>query len=461
MSVDPRSLAVTLLDVRRMLEGIVPPTICTICPDGMPHVAYLSIAEYVDPERVALSWQFFNTSRQNVLATRRAALGVDDPYTGAGIVMQLEYERTDTTGPTFERMRARLAGVASHAGMDDVFHLRGADIYRVLEIRRVPGRKDFPAAEPRCDVMAGARVVSERLAACEDLGELVDTAMCGLADHLRIEHAMVWMLDRARGRMTLLASHGYDRSGIGAEIPLGDGVIGMCVREAVPIRIGHMSGMTAYGRAARERARELGIEPGVREEIPLPGLADPRSQLAVPLRARGQVLGALFVESRHDQFYGYDDEDALSLLGAQLASALVLLPAAEPHADPGPPAEPSVAQAAARSTPAGDAPLRIRRYPQDDSVFLDDEYLIKGVAGAILWRLARDYQATGRVDYSNRELRLAGHALGLPDLQDNLEVRLLLLQRRLAERKSAIQIVKTGRGRFRLDVQRPLALAEA
>ncbi|MCC6622667.1 MAG: GAF domain-containing protein [Deltaproteobacteria bacterium] len=457
MTPDPQRLSVTLHGVRRMLEGVVPPTICTVCPDGMPHVAYLSIAEYVDPDHVALSWQFFNTSRQNVLATRRAALGIDDPYNGAGIALQLEYERTDTSGPIFERMRARLAGVASHAGMDGVFHLRGADIYRVLEIRRVPGRKDFPAAMPRCDVMAGARVVSERLAACEDLGELVDTAMCGLADQLRIEHAMVWMLDKARGRMTLLASHGYDRSGIGAEIPLGVGVIGTCVREAVPIRIGHMAGMTTYGRAVRERAAELGVAAVVHEEIPLPGLAAPRSQLAVPLRARGQVLGALFVESLHDQFFSYDDEDALALLCAQLAGALVTLPTAEPAADPAPAATRALGATSGRDAP----PLRIRRYPQDDSVFLDDEYLIKGVAGAILWKLARDFTSTGRVDYSNRELRLAGQAIGLPDIQDNLEVRLLLLQRRLAERKSGIQIVKTGRGRFRLDVQRPLALAEA
>jgi hypothetical protein len=36
----------------------------------------------------------------------------------------------------------------------------------------------------------------------------------------------------------------------------------------------------------------------------------------------------------------------------------------------------------------------------------------------------------------------------------------LLLQRRLAERGAAMQIRKTGRGRFRVELQRPLRLVE-
>ena len=47
--------------------------------------------------------QFFNRSRENVLATRRAALTLDDPYTGAGVVLQIEYLRTETEGPVFEK----------------------------------------------------------------------------------------------------------------------------------------------------------------------------------------------------------------------------------------------------------------------------------------------------------------------------------------------------------------------
>jgi hypothetical protein len=64
-----------------------------------------------------------------------------------------------------------------------------------------------------------------------------------------------------------------------------------------------------------------------------------------------------------------------------------------------------------------------------------------------------------RCEFTTRELRLAGGDLRLPDVQDNLSVRLLLLQRRLAERNAPVQIEKTGRGRFRLVTTRPLELA--
>ena len=94
---------------------------------------------------------------------------------------------------------------------------------------------------------------------------------------------------------------------------------------------------------------------------------------------------------------------------------------------------------------------------RDNSVFLDDVYLIRGVAGAILWKLVTEYRRNGRREFTNRELRLAPE-LRLPDVQDNLEVRLLLLQRRLAEQRAAIQLEKAGRGKMRLNVARPLVL---
>ena len=103
--------------------------------------------------------------------------------------------------------------------------------------------------------------------------------------------------------------------------------------------------------------------------------------------------------------------------------------------------------------------VELRRHATDDSVFLGDDYLIKGVAGAILWKLASDYNKTGRTDFSNRELRL-DPTIGLPDVDDNLEARLILLRRRLEERDACLRIEKTGRGRFRLVAKRPLQLRE-
>jgi hypothetical protein len=101
----------------------------------------------------------------------------------------------------------------------------------------------------------------------------------------------------------------------------------------------------------------------------------------------------------------------------------------------------------------------VRFFPVDGSTFLYGDYLIKGVAGRLLWSLLRQHEREGRVEFTNREVRL-DPTLDLPDFRDNFESRLILLKRRLDEREAPIRIAKTGRGRFRLDVCTPLRLEE-
>ncbi|MNG28800.1 hypothetical protein D3C84_1141120 [compost metagenome] len=81
------------------------------------------------------------------------------------------------------------------------------------------------------------------------------------------------------------------------------------------------------------------------------------------------------------------------------------------------------------------------------------------MAGAIFWRLLSLHVEEQRSEFSNRELRV-DPALKLPELDDNLEARLILLQRRLAERSRDIVLQKCGRGRLRLLLKRPVLLQQ-
>ena len=65
--------------IRSCFEGAVPSTIATCGTDGIPNVAYLSQVHYVDESHVALSYQFFNKTRQNILDNPQATLQVIDP----------------------------------------------------------------------------------------------------------------------------------------------------------------------------------------------------------------------------------------------------------------------------------------------------------------------------------------------------------------------------------------------
>jgi hypothetical protein len=205
-------------------------------------------------------------------------------------------------------------------------------------------------------------------------------------------------------------SRGYAITG-GSEIAIGDGVIGVAAQYRVPIRINHMTLEYRYGSVSRDGT--AGAAP-LESAIPFPGLAEPHSQLAVPVTVGARQLGVLCVESPQDHAFSYDDEDALVALACLVGTTAAAL---QQSAD----AAPSVAGSSGASAPHGPV-VEVRHYRGNHSVFVGSDYLIKGVAGAILWRLLQVQAESGRCDFSNRELR-AMSDLGLPDLSDNLEAR--------------------------------------
>lgn len=437
--------------IRNAFDSAIPAIMATADLEGMPNVAYLSQVQYVDSAHIALSYQFFNKTRQNILANPQARLLVIHPMTGARYCLALHYLRTETAGAVFENMKAKLAGVASHTGMSGVFRLLGADVFRVMQIRREAGAALSPPAAR--NLLPVLRAASGQLGACADLEQLLAATLSCLEHQLHIHHAMVFMYDAVKERLYAVASHGYDASGIGSEIALGEGVIGVAAREQAPIRIGHISAEYAYSRAIRANVHGSDLAAAIEMEIPLPGLAASGSQMAVPIHSGERLLGVLYVESPQELRFSYDDEDALVLLATQLGNLIDRLKfMADASEEP-------VAGATLTGMLQG-PPLVVRHYAENDSVFFDEDYLIKGVAGSILWTLLRDHSDKGRTAFSNRELRLDAR-ICLPDLSDNLEARLLLLSRRLQERSTAIQIRKTGRGRFELMVKRPVQLVEA
>jgi len=440
----------TLDSLRGCLEGAVPSVIATCAPDGTPNVAYLSQVHFVDNAHVALSFQFFSKTRENVLANPYARVQVIDPDTAGHYRLGLRYLRTETEGPLFESMKAKLAGIASHTGMSKVFRLLGADVYEVLEIEAVPGSTALPP-RPQRNRLASLRRCTTRLSACVDMSALFDEVLECLGREFDIRHSMLLLLGEDREHLYTVGSRGYDRSGVGSEIRLGDGIIGVAARQCTPIRILHTAPEYLYGRAARESFKAGGMLEVLETEIPLPGLVESRSQLAVPILQEDRLLGVLYVESPENLRFSYEDEDALVMLSQQLSMAIRLSQLVGESRES--------ERLAPEQTPLTGAPLVIRRYPANNSIFIDGSYLIKGVAGAIFWRLVTEYVVSRRTDFTNRELRL-DPSIGLPELSENLEARLILLQRRLQENDVAVRIRKTGRGRFRLDVNRPLSLDE-
>lgn len=446
------SEAPQLNSLRSCLEGVIPSVIATVSPDGIPNVTLVSQVHYVNNKHVALSFQFFNKTRENILANPYAMVQVVDPDTSAHYRIQVKYLRTETEGPLFENMKAKLAGIASHTGMAKVFRLLGADIYEVLSIGGAHCER-LPCALPQRSRLTALRAALPRLNQCTELDLLFDETMAVLRQHFDVPHAILLMYDKCGEKLYTVASQGYSVSGIGAEIPLGVGVIGVAAQQQTPIRIMYMTGQYTYNRAVRESLIKDNAALEIETEIPFAGLADPHSQLAAPIILQNGLLGVLYVDSPQNLRFTYEDEDALMALADYLAMRISQFQEVNESLI----TQDSVATAI---NPTQVQSTVIRHYRANDSIFIDEEYLIKGVAGAIFWKLVKDYTEQHRTEFSNRELRLDPR-LGLPELGDNLEARLILLQKRLLERCDFLRLEKTGRGRFRLQVDRAIVLEEA
>jgi hypothetical protein len=468
---------IALEQLSRCFEGVVPSTVTTCSADGVPNISSISHVYFVDSKHVALSRQFFNKTTRNVLENPRAQVTLWDPVTFDVYAMQLRFARSETSGPTFDRMASRIDSIASHTGMAGIFRLLASDVFEVLNVDQVtehllPGdagdamdvapERDLPAApttEPsdeRSELWVLHRL-SSRMNQARDLEGLLDAVLDSVAEDFGFTHAKVLLVDETGRRLFTIASRGYDESGVGSEVVFGEGLIGTVARDRRIVRVGRMDSDLRYGRAVRAAVASSAGKGGaasaaLRPEIPLPGLPDAQSHLALPLLVRERLVGVLALESRNPASFATWHEAFLGIVADQVATGIERLADADVE-------DPAGGKRLADAAPATRKRRAFVFYQNDDCVFVDGEYLIRNVPGRILWKLLKAHRESGRSDFSNRELRL-DPSLGLPPLRDNLESRLILLRQRLAQKCPDVRLPTRGRGRFAVETDCELDLEE-
>ncbi|MFB2549812.1 pyridoxamine 5'-phosphate oxidase family protein [Ensifer soli] len=445
-------MSLTLDDLAACFEGVIPSIIATASADGMPNISYLSHVVRVDADHVALSNQFFAKTAANVRANPHVTLILVDGVTGDQFLLDIGFVRSVDSGPLFERIALHLKASSAQVGMAEVMRLRSADIFRVHAIEKVPSPVETAQAPVRrgpvsLPALAEAVRAIERQ---EEADETIDALFLAIRAVLGYTHAVVLIRDGHRGSLVTTGSMGYPRSGLGSEVAGDDGLIGAAAASGRTIKVSDMSRIRRLGEA-------IGLDADALEDrtriVAFPRLSGAMSQIAVPMVSRGITVGVLFAESVERLAFRAEDEAALDILAGQAAAALA---AGERRAAT---AEPAQRPARHAEPPAGPS-IRITHHRVDDSVFIDDAYVVKGVAGALLRQMLDWHLSDGRVEFSNREMRLA---IGgrMPDIKDNLETRLLLLRRRLEEKQAPLRIVRSARGRVRLEAEGALLLTTA
>ncbi|MEH7491997.1 hypothetical protein [Neobacillus niacini] len=120
--------------IKHALEGVFPSYIITVTKDGYPTNTSLSQVCYVDERHIALPVQTFSKAGKHLQEVPDMFAEVVDPVTLRNWNLELKYLSTVEQGPIFEEMAIKLEKLFSLVGMEDLFHLKGAEIYEVVAV---------------------------------------------------------------------------------------------------------------------------------------------------------------------------------------------------------------------------------------------------------------------------------------------------------------------------------------
>jgi class 3 adenylate cyclase len=164
--------------------------------------------------------------------------------------------------------------------------------------------------------------ISSEITSTLDLDEVLAIVLRAMERVLGFQHSMVLLKDLAQAKLRVFASRGYEPSGVGAEVEVGHGVLGVVAERKRMMRIGNIGTSIAYLASIRARMEAAGdVAPGAGAPT-LPGLAKTQSQLALPLLVKDRLIGVLAVESPKANAFDELDEVLLTIVANQAATAI-------------------------------------------------------------------------------------------------------------------------------------------
>jgi len=132
------------------------------------------------------------------------------------------------------------------------------------------------------------------------LEEALEGAVNGLQVTLGGDRVMIFLIDREKKLLEIKASMGYSETVSSETVPIGSGITGWVAAHRRPLRV----------KDVREDPRYIQMS------------SNTRSELAIPLIYRNELLGVLNVESEVPDAYTENDEEMLGTLGGSLAAII-------------------------------------------------------------------------------------------------------------------------------------------
>jgi signal transduction histidine kinase len=164
--------------------------------------------------------------------------------------------------------------------------------------------------------------VSSEINATLELDRIYDVVLYTMDELFGFHHAIVLLVDDSGETLTVVASRGYEDQPIGGKATVGAGVIGMVAKKCRMMRATNLGQQRAYASAVRKRMEEAGRAGEIGDAIPVPGLPDAESQIAIPMMVKDTLIGVFSVESTERMAFTEHDEELVTIVANQSASAI-------------------------------------------------------------------------------------------------------------------------------------------
>jgi signal transduction histidine kinase len=153
--------------------------------------------------------------------------------------------------------------------------------------------------------LAALTAIAAQVNCTQDLDEILDGALETTLDVVGVDAGEVFLINEDTGELFLHAQRGLSEAFVADETIIGDGEC-LCGLAATSERAVVATDIAAHPARSRPACLREGF----------------RSLLCLPLRARGDVLGLLNVQSRTPRQFTSNDEELLTAIGNQIGIAI-------------------------------------------------------------------------------------------------------------------------------------------
>ena len=153
-----------------------------------------------------------------------------------------------------------------------------------------------------------------------DLEEIYDIALHTMDELFEFHHALILLVEPGGETLRVVASRGYENQAIGGRVRIGVGAVGLVAERRKILQLDNLGQQRAYASAQRRQMVRSGMEVG--DVVPVPGLPNAESQIAIPLLIRDELVGVFSIESPRRQAFSEHDRNLVTIVANQIASAI-------------------------------------------------------------------------------------------------------------------------------------------